>query len=119
MSDDEEIVFTETWPFDDDEKLNQEIEQRRSLGDDLSKSEEEETPSAGTEISISYHSSSSSGQSTNTIIMTSKVNIGGEEIEKSNTKIKATSDMTTLYPKTDREALKDKNKLNELFEKAT
>jgi hypothetical protein len=85
MSEDEEIVFTESWPFDDDE-IDQEIEQRRSLGEDLSESEEE-TPSVGTEISSSYHSSSRSGQSNNTIIMTSKVDIGGEEIEISNTKI--------------------------------
>jgi hypothetical protein len=113
MSEDEEIVFSDTWPFDYEE-VNQVIEQRRSLGDDLSESEEEETPSAETEIS-----SSGSGQSTNTIIMKSTVDIGGEEIEISNTKIKATTDMKTLYPKTDREALKKENKLNELFEKAT
>jgi hypothetical protein len=117
MSEDEEIVFTESWPFDDEE-VNQEIEQGRSLGDDLSESEEE-TPSVGAEISSSNNSSSSSGQSINTIIMTSKVDIGGEEIEISNTKIKATTDMTTLYPKTVRESLKKENKLNELFEKAT
>jgi hypothetical protein len=115
ISEDEEIILGYNWPGEDEE-LEQEIKPRRSLGDDLS---EGETPSEETDLNNSYHISSSSGQLIQITAMSSKVDIGGEEIEISNTRIKATSDMMTLYPKTDRKVLKKENKLNELLEKAT
>ena len=93
----------------------------RSLVDDLSEdsSGEEDQGSESNTTSIPSLSTDQLSIMTTSAPTTTKIILDGEEIEVSPSVLTTSSTLTTLYLKTDREALKKDNKLNDLFEKAT